>query len=82
MDMEDTREKVTAFEIVVEATYYLTLDELWPDGDAPETPTAHDVAELMRNCGSQRSVMADWNIDEPEVTVHAVDGDGDNEVVW
>ena len=78
----DRPEIITAFEIVVDATYYLTVDELWPDGDAPENPTAHDVAELMRSSGSQRSVMADWNIDEPEVTVRAVNGDLDNEVVW
>lgn len=49
---------------------YLTVDEVWPDGDAPESPTAKDVAEQMRKTGSVERVLREWNMipDDVEIT--------------
>jgi len=41
---------------------HLTIEEVWPDGDAPENPSAEDVAEVMRRNGGFRGVLSDWNI--------------------
>jgi hypothetical protein len=53
---------------------YLTIDEVWPDGDAPENPTAQDVIEVMRQTSLRAYVIAsEWNLlDGIEVT-----GNGD-----
>ena len=47
----------------VEAT--LDADALWPDGDAPENPTADDVRELIENEGGILRVIDDWNLASP-----------------
>lgn len=39
----------------------LTIEEIWPNGDAPENPTAEDVAQEMRKDGLH-SVLSDWGI--------------------
>lgn len=39
----------------------LTVDSIWPDGDAPDNPTAKDVAELMREYGGAYGVVRDWD---------------------
>ena len=41
----------------------LTVDEIWPDGDAPENPTAEDVMGEIRKCGSVSRCVIDWNLD-------------------
>jgi len=43
-------------------SFELELDEIWPDGDAPEDPTAEDVVEVMRDYGS--SLIRDWSLDD------------------
>lgn len=57
------------FTISVEADYDLSVSEIWPDGDAPDDPTAEDVAAVMESCGTKRRVLHDWNIDDHNVTV-------------
>lgn len=42
------------------AEFDLSIDEIWPDGDAPENPTAADVVAQMR--GGVDGVMREWNI--------------------
>jgi len=44
----------------VEAT--LDADQIWPDGDAPENPTADNVRELIENEGGILRVIDDWNL--------------------
>lgn len=40
----------------------LDTADIWPDGDAPENPTAQDVADLIDKCGGVRWVASDWNL--------------------
>lgn len=53
--------------IVVDET--LGIEELWPDGDAPENPTAEDVQLLIEDCGGAEMIIRDWNL-EVEVDVY------------
>jgi hypothetical protein len=46
----------------------LSVSDIWPDGDAPDDPTAEDVAALMEKCGGLHGVLYDWCLlDELEV---------------
>lgn len=38
----------------------LSVEEIWPDGDAPENPTAQDVVDRMK--GGSIKVLRDWNL--------------------
>ncbi len=42
----------------------LSIEELWPDGDAPENPTEEDVLELIEDCGGPEAILRDWSMDE------------------
>lgn len=53
----------------------LSVDQVWPDGDAPETVDAQAVVEAMESCGSKSVVLSDWNL-LPDVEVTVVDGNG------
>lgn len=58
------------FEIVFDG--WVTLDEkdVWPDGDAPEEPTAEDVKAVMERCGMKSTVLREWDLlQDIEVTV-------------
>ena len=53
----------------VEAT--LSVDQLWPDGDAPANPTAEDVQALIDDCGGL-DIIDDWNLaDRHQIEVYA-----------
>lgn len=53
----------------------LTLDDVWPDGDAPDNPTANDIAALLHSGGSLWTVARDWNLDFGlTIKVHGPDG--------
>ena len=53
------------FSVWVEGpTFELTIEEVWPDGDAPENPTDQDVVEAMKNYGSPGMVIRDWALDD------------------
>ena len=41
----------------------LTVDQIWPDGDAPTDPTADDVLDQLVACGTATGVIEDWNLD-------------------
>ena len=41
-------------------SFELEIKEIWPDGDAPEHPTAEDVAETMRNY--KGDLLIDWGL--------------------
>lgn len=45
----------------------LTIEEVWPDGDAPANPTAAQVAELLKRAG-----LAEWNLVPDEALVTKV----------
>ena len=58
------------FTIRFDGDAYLTVDEIWPDGDAPENPTEHDVAEVLKRY-SLGDLIDDWAIG-PDVFVGSV----------
>ena len=43
-------------------TFELEIDEIWPDGDAPDNPTTEDVVIAMRDYGSR--LIRDWALDD------------------
>lgn len=58
------------FRVEIDGMVDLTVEEVWPDGDAPENPTVGDVAKRIRNYGSPDRVIRDWNLP----TTISVDG--------
>lgn len=42
----------------------MTVEELWPDGDAPAEPTVADVEALIKSCGGWRRIINDWDLDD------------------
>lgn len=52
------------FQITYTVDVSLNADELWPDGDAPENPTAADVRRLIQKSGGIYRVLDDWNLRE------------------
>lgn len=57
-----TKGKVVGFTLSLDITVDLDLDDLWPDGNAPENPTTDDVRELIRRDGGAHRVLNDWNL--------------------
>lgn len=53
----------------IEADINLEVQDLWPDGDAPNPVTAADVLALMESQGSKTTVLQDWCLMD-EVDVH------------
>lgn len=50
------------FTVNLVAGYYLLIEDIWPDGDAPENPTAADVKARMEESGPKIQVLRDWNM--------------------
>lgn len=51
----------------------LSVDEIWPDGDAPENPTRDDVIAVMQKSGSAYRLAQDWNLDLQGIEVDGKD---------
>jgi len=51
--------------IEIDCCYSLSVDEIWPDGDAPENPTTQDVIRSMRERGDTDpgQIINDWNLE-------------------
>jgi hypothetical protein len=56
------------FKIRYEMETVLDVDSMWPDGDAPESPTVEDVIGLIKKHGGIYRVLDEWNL-------HMCDGD-------
>jgi hypothetical protein len=56
----DARERT--FDVWFNGQVSLTVDEVWPDGDAPEYPQAADVIEEMKKTGSISALLGDWGL--------------------
>lgn len=53
------------FNFTVDGAYSLTVDEIWPDGDAPENPSVQDViAKVKSDCSSVYELIREWNLDQ------------------
>lgn len=48
------------FHIEVGDEAFLTAEEIWPDGDAPENPTTDDVIEAIKASSSPYRFAGDW----------------------
>lgn len=59
----------------------LKVEEVWPEGDAPEKPTVADVVAVMQSCGDQRQVLQAWMLDN-YVRVFCTDDRGQQLEVW
>lgn len=56
--------------VIVFPEVTLSVDEVWPNGDAPENPTAQDVVNAMRESGGYPgAVMTDWGLSPSEIEV-------------
>jgi len=53
-----------SFNIDIECMLNLKIDEIWPDGDAPENPTPEDVAKVIKNYYSVSEFLRDWNLED------------------
>jgi hypothetical protein len=59
-----------------ERSVELRVDDIWPDGDAPDNPTVLDVVNVVNDCGGARDVFRDWDLDS-EIEHVISDGSGD-----
>lgn len=51
-------------ELNIVTSFTLTVDQVWPDGDWPENPTADDVLEVMKNDASNPArLLSKWDLD-------------------
>ena len=50
------------FAVEIDGVINLSVDEIWPDGDAPENPTTEDVVQRMRDYGDARDLTCDWDL--------------------
>jgi hypothetical protein len=41
---------------------HLSVEDIRPDGDAPENPSCEDVLSVMEKCGSSTWVAREWNL--------------------
>lgn len=48
---------------ITTGTRRLTVAEIWPDGDAPDNPTAEDVKQEMNASGPLAYVISDWGFE-------------------
>lgn len=56
-----------SFLVTVEVECDLSVDEAWPDGDAPDNPTAADVINAMQKSGSMSRMLSDWGLDTDRI---------------
>jgi hypothetical protein len=60
----------TTINVHIEADVDMTVDEVWPEGDAPEQVTPAAVKALMESSGTKSHVLNEWSLlVDPEVTV-------------
>jgi len=54
----------------------LSKKALWPDGNAPESPTVADVLDLIKMHGGRLKVLDTWNLDytDGQMAVTAIPG--------
>ncbi len=53
----------TKFRIEIRSSCELSIEQIWPDGNAPENPTIEDVRELLDDVDViPGSVISKWNL--------------------
>jgi len=53
------------FTIEIRGEWTLSVEDIWPDGDAPENPTEQDVRDCLPRV---RNLISEWNL-VPDVEV-------------
>lgn len=61
--------------LVYEKTFDLKLEQIWPDGGAPENPTEDDVLAVIEDCGGFMRILDEWGLTIEE-------NDGARVMVW
>lgn len=56
----------------------LSKDEVWPDGDAPESPTDKDIKAKLEACGSKTKFIKDWGL-SPYLIINVEVHEGDDQ---
>jgi hypothetical protein len=59
---------VKSFCLSYEVHVTLTVDQIWPNGDAPSNPTALDVEAVIEQDGGWCAILSRWNLDEEAET--------------
>lgn len=59
------------FRLSYTMTADLTVEQIWPDGDAPANPTAKDVERVIEKDGGWGRVIRDWDLDDAGGYGHA-----------
>lgn len=62
----------------------LGVDDIWPDGDAPDDPTPEDVIDVMRRAhrAHPMTVTHEWRLIDTLYVRHHNDTNADMEVEW
>lgn len=62
----------------------LSLNDIWPNGGAPENPTPEDVIEVMKEteCARPSAVSSAWGLIDTLYVRHYADENGDMGVEW
>lgn len=62
-----------SFNLSYQVNVTLTVEELWPEGDAPKNPTVADVEALVEREGGWARVLNFWNlVEKAEASVREV----------
>lgn len=49
----------------VQVDHVLSIDEIWPDGDAPDDPTTEDARKVFLSCCYDHDIIGgleEWNL--------------------
>lgn len=69
---------MTTFNFEWGGTADLTVEEIWPDGDAPENPTTADVIQAMLKAvgqyGGTQRLASHWDLEIQDVEVSGPGG--------
>jgi hypothetical protein len=49
---------------ITTGTVLLSVSEIWPDGDAPDSPTIEDVRRRMDSVGGLWDLAEDWFLND------------------
>ena len=60
--MSDEKRTVR-FNFSFSADVSLSVEQIWPDGDAPENPTVDDVLDVIEQSGGKDRIFRDWDLD-------------------
>ncbi len=64
LDDEEPKKPKKVFHFSLSADVDLEIDQIWPDGDAPENPTVDDVLKVIAACGGAHEILRDWDLDQ------------------